>query len=53
MSSKRKELGHLFYIFLWVLAVTFTGHFIGVHASWAYSLVVPIFFLMHGEPYHK
>lgn len=44
---------HLSYIFVWVIAVTLTGHFLGLHSTWVYSLVVPLFFLMEGTEKDK
>ncbi|MBE6843496.1 MAG: hypothetical protein E7510_11815 [Ruminococcus sp.] len=47
------KLIHLSYIFVWVITVTLAGHFLGIHSTWVYSLVVPIFFLMEGTEKDK
>lgn len=47
------KLIHLSYIFVWVITVTLAGHFIGIHATWIYSLTVPLFFLMEGTEKEK
>ena len=47
------KLIHLSYIFLWVIAVTFAGHFLGIHSTWVYSLTVPLFFLIEGTEKDK
>lgn len=47
------KLIHLSYIFVWVIAVTFAGHFLGIHSTWVYSLTVPLFFLIEGTEKEK
>ena len=47
------KLIHLSYIFVWVIAVTLAGHFLGIHSTWVYSLTVPLFFLLEGTPKDK
>lgn len=52
-NPKIAKLIHLAYIFVWVIIVTLTGHFLGIHYSWVYSLTVPLFFLMEGTEKEK
>ena len=47
--NKKKEVLILLPIFAWVMAVTIGGHFLNIHSSGVFGIMVPIFFLMGGE----
>ncbi len=48
-NNKKKEVLVLLPIFAWVMTVTIGGHFLNIHSSWVFGIMVPIFFLMGGE----
>ena len=53
MNHKKKEVLTLLPIYFWVMCVTITGHLLNIHCSWIYGIMVPIFFIMGGEPDKK
>lgn len=52
-NNKKKEVLVLLPIFAWVMTVTIGGHFLNIHSSWVFGIMVPIFFLMGGENEQK
>jgi hypothetical protein len=52
-NNKKKEVLVLLPIFAWVMTVTIGGHFLNIHSSWVFGIMVPIFFLMGGEIQQK
>jgi hypothetical protein len=47
--NKKQEVLTLLPIYAWVMLITIGGHFLNIHSSWVFGIMVPIFFIMGGE----